>query len=710
MSQESNHKLIYDFVDGQLSDEQIPRAKELIANDPKSAELYETLRGQQERLRALPQYSLDDSFADRVVSAAQAEDLFDRKLVADQTEKHAIPISAANSTSAAGSQPAGGFVNWRGAAAAIVALAALILVTLFIIPATNSNPSSLAAKSEETKSSKAEPSSASVKEEQQFSDRDADQELAKDSLDKQAKVIPFGSAIDDFAEGAAEPSVEANPQLEPMADFQAGAAITSKAEPGRQRRAALSGARSPQTLAQEAYSESEREKNGIVAEESLENQGRFLANRDAPAQILLVNLNRGPQSMKLLEKTFNKNGLEFNLSEEVTEGLGAGLAAEAFDDDSDERAGAPLPPSELAFNVRTTPDRMLAMMTEFSDQADVLGVDSATPFAVDNAGHGGGISFADSVGPPVGTKFAANQLPTMRLDKKRNLKADLLPADDFSNKEIDRDGEADAARSDEGAEQRRMAQSLALNQVRELNQFFGLEPDEGVQKAQQQVQNYTLVFRFQAPPLAAGANIPMEAPQVAGPLQTSRSSATQTQPGGSPDTAQAKVADVAADNGIGNSRANREKKKPMNSDPKTPAHNNGDDLDGLQEDPAANEPDSIPADMSSKPIINLGSMTTSAGAALPAQWDQPAVIKSAEEAANFFDEDELASVTDNIDFANHHLLIFAWQGSGRDRLEHVVMESYPEQIGFSRTMGRTRDLRQHIIGVAVRKNVSWSTN
>lgn len=61
-----------------------------------------------------------------------------------------------------------------------------------------------------------------------------------------------------------------------------------------------------------------------------------------------------------------------------------------------------------------------------------------------------------------------------------------------------------------------------------------------------------------------------------------------------------------------------------------------------------------------------------------------------------------------VDFKTHTLLIFAWQGSGQDKLDFVVMESQPEQIAFTYTPGRTKDLRTHVHLYAVRSDLKWS--
>jgi len=61
---------------------------------------------------------------------------------------------------------------------------------------------------------------------------------------------------------------------------------------------------------------------------------------------------------------------------------------------------------------------------------------------------------------------------------------------------------------------------------------------------------------------------------------------------------------------------------------------------------------------------------------------QPLVVKSAEDAVKHFDEKSLALLKEKVDFEKQFVLIFAWRGSGGDKLTYAVLESYPEQIHF----------------------------
>ena len=75
---------------------------------------------------------------------------------------------------------------------------------------------------------------------------------------------------------------------------------------------------------------------------------------------------------------------------------------------------------------------------------------------------------------------------------------------------------------------------------------------------------------------------------------------------------------------------------------------------------------------------------------------KPLVIRSEKEAAEHFADADVATLKDRVDFKQQIMLVFAWRGSGQDRLTHTVAESYPEQVFFTFRPGRTRDLRPHV--------------
>ena len=91
-------------------------------------------------------------------------------------------------------------------------------------------------------------------------------------------------------------------------------------------------------------------------------------------------------------------------------------------------------------------------------------------------------------------------------------------------------------------------------------------------------------------------------------------------------------------------------------------------------------------------------------------WNKPLVLNSKEDAAKHFGEEALKALTEKVDFEKQIVLVFAWRGSGQDKMQYAVKESFPEQIVFARKRGMTRDLRPHTKVFALRSNVRWSVN
>jgi hypothetical protein len=86
---------------------------------------------------------------------------------------------------------------------------------------------------------------------------------------------------------------------------------------------------------------------------------------------------------------------------------------------------------------------------------------------------------------------------------------------------------------------------------------------------------------------------------------------------------------------------------------------------------------------------------------------KPLVMNSPKDGAKYFDRETLAAISKSVDFEKQFVLIFAWEGSGQDVLDFLVLESFPEQIRFSYKQGMTKDLRQHVKVFVLRSNVKW---
>tara|TARA_B100000700_G_scaffold29216_2_gene28100 strand:+ start:81 stop:881 length:801 start_codon:yes stop_codon:yes gene_type:complete len=110
----------------------------------------------------------------------------------------------------------------------------------------------------------------------------------------------------------------------------------------------------------------------------------------------------------------------------------------------------------------------------------------------------------------------------------------------------------------------------------------------------------------------------------------------------------------------------------------------------------------------SEPIVEIEEVSISAFTLDGAM--KPLLLQSFEEAAAYLDTKNLAVVKDKVDFSKQEILVFAWRGSGQDRITYEVLESFPEQIRFSYQPGRTRDLRPHVKVFVVRSDVKCIAN
>jgi len=110
------------------------------------------------------------------------------------------------------------------------------------------------------------------------------------------------------------------------------------------------------------------------------------------------------------------------------------------------------------------------------------------------------------------------------------------------------------------------------------------------------------------------------------------------------------------------------------------------------------------------PVCEVKDLVPHPGVFDVATWRTPLVLDSAVGAAKHFDAGNMTALAKQADFATQVVLVFAWRGSGQDRLNVAVAESYPEQVFFTLRPGRTRDLREHVRIFALRKNVAWKVN
>ena len=491
MSNTSHQQLIYDLVDGQLSTEQIQRAQQLIANDPKLASLYETLRHQQTMLRDLPQHSLDDSFADQVVRAAEAEGLFAQERLARKEATVSTPKTAGAKQ---------GFSNWRGAAAAIIGLAALLLISLFVIPP----------QQQQLKTAANSESAAGV-------DKEAGDDDAKD------KVAPIDKSVQEVgskplanvensqkrrAETDSSPKQAAGlmareDAASPEDQFAAEADVVEIDTPGGALRLMPGSRAAPEPPApfndtasievDNLKVEGARQGGGFSdPNEGVPQNGELTlgSSRGSADQILFVSLNQDQKSWLFLQESFKTNGLEIEWAE---------LQPEFFQREGDEAPGEDIDPTrkkrefrtlnQLAFNVRTTPEKMRATMLQLRGQADVVGVDSQH-----DPRRLGDDSVADNPEIAYATRLRTFQLAQKESDG--NKAPAVHQQGQQKSESADGPGFSEIEKANQIAteEEKRVAQ-----EIRELNQFFRLDPETG----SPQLKNYTLVIRFEASPEVA---------------------------------------------------------------------------------------------------------------------------------------------------------------------------------------------------------------
>ena len=112
---------------------------------------------------------------------------------------------------------------------------------------------------------------------------------------------------------------------------------------------------------------------------------------------------------------------------------------------------------------------------------------------------------------------------------------------------------------------------------------------------------------------------------------------------------------------------------------------------------------SAAASQAGSPIKELNDLEPKELAFRTFNADNPLLIHSADESAMLFSDRGLAVLKREVNFKNQKVVLFAWRGSGQDRIEYVIPEAFPEQIRFTYKRGRTRDLRRHfrvfVVGV-----------
>ncbi len=83
---------------------------------------------------------------------------------------------------------------------------------------------------------------------------------------------------------------------------------------------------------------------------------------------------------------------------------------------------------------------------------------------------------------------------------------------------------------------------------------------------------------------------------------------------------------------------------------------------------------------------------------------EPRSAKTEAELSELLGKAAAIKFKDRVDFATHDFVLFQWAGSGQDKITAVVKN---DTAIFQYKRGRTRDLRRHRLGFAVKKGLKW---
>lgn len=121
---------------------------------------------------------------------------------------------------------------------------------------------------------------------------------------------------------------------------------------------------------------------------------------------------------------------------------------------------------------------------------------------------------------------------------------------------------------------------------------------------------------------------------------------------------------------------------------------------------AVSIPAAIRADDKDKLVRELELKSPKIGVKKGAQPADAAKITSKAELEQLIaDEPTREALAKIVDFEKSYLLIFAWAGSGGDKIAGADEKG---EAVFTVTRGKTKDLRQHLRVFAVAKDAKWS--
>jgi hypothetical protein len=89
-------------------------------------------------------------------------------------------------------------------------------------------------------------------------------------------------------------------------------------------------------------------------------------------------------------------------------------------------------------------------------------------------------------------------------------------------------------------------------------------------------------------------------------------------------------------------------------------------------------------------------------------YDKPTVVTSEDELKKAFPEEDMqTAIKKEVDFSKQQIVFFAWSGSGQDKLAYELSKDNPNEVIFTFTPGRTKDLRGHFHAFVLPKDAKW---
>ena len=475
MSNATQQQMIYDLIDGQLSADQVEQAQQLIAENVELAELYESLRDQQSALRAMPKYELDSGFASRVIRAAQAEGLLDEDSTpSPNTVKYSRPVDMR---------------NWWAPASAIAALAAMLLVTLFVIPnlpsptsiAQNNTPEANLAE-EEAKDDQIADSSEADTEQSDGANPESIQSIANAQNNNTPRIKEPGNA----RRGSDPPTAAMNNAVE--ADSTNDQIASNNVEKGLQ-------------------ADPNRGVMNPMHERSAQPSRMMMAKSKVPQnQVLVFKVSEKEAAIRELNKAFSENGIIVGLPETASQRMSRFRDSESATDQGDG-----IEQREFAYHVRTTPDQMQKAILALQSQTQIVAVDSINNSAMEKANGAQPMMMAQQAMADAGPEGQA---------KGQELRTQNFGSAKMRGAKPEESGGAGGSAEiesvpDDGSPEFQAAEMMALkdtmnqDELRNINQYFGLASD--VDEADLIPQSYTLIFMLDDAVAESAAGDPIEA-------------------------------------------------------------------------------------------------------------------------------------------------------------------------------------------------------